>query len=188
MKKQILLAGLLSALTLPAMADGFYLLGDVGQSKLEYKAWDEYGLSETDTAYSFGAGFELNQFAAIEVAYRDFGSGKDTGTGSDNLGDYIWTDTFSATALQASVVGKLPVSDAFNVYGRLGFGNIDVETEYDDGGLIDRKSASKTKALIGVGASFNITPEFALRAEYSQYAKWDDLKLSALTVGATYHF
>lgn len=192
MKKKILLAGVLSALTLPAMADGFYLLGDIGQSKLEYGAWrDGSPLDESDTTYSFGAGFDLSQFAAIEISYRDFGSGQDVDHGTDNFNEEVqWADTLSVTAFQASIVGKLPVNEVVNVYGRLGFANLDVEEVISDdtGAPDDIYSDSKAKALFGVGASFNIAPEFAVRAEYNQYAKWGDLKLSAFTVGATYHF
>jgi OmpA-OmpF porin, OOP family len=188
MKKQLLLASLLSALTLPAMAQGFYILGDIGKSNLEYPAYDDIALDESDTAFSFGVGVDLNQFLAIEVAYRDFGSGQDSGIASDDFGDYDWTDTLSASALQGSVVGKLPVNDSFDVFGRLGFANIEVDYDTNDGGFRSSESNSKTKGFFGVGASYNFTPEFALRTEYSQYAEWDDLKLSVLTVGATYHF
>ena len=188
MKRQLLLASVLSALTLPAMADGFYILGDIGESKLEYPAWDEYILDKSDTAYSFGVGFDLNEFAAIELAYRDFGSGQDRGTATDELGDYDWTDTLSASAFQASIVGKIPLSDSVNIFGRLGFANIEVDYDTNEGGHLRGETNSETKGLFGIGASYNVTPEFGLRAEYSQYAEWDDLKLSAFTVGATYHF
>jgi len=188
MKKQIIIAAVLSALTLPAMAEGFYLAGDVGQGKIEVDAGNGFTTSKTDTTYSIGAGYDFNKFFAVEVAYRDLGSIRDNGIGSDDAGDYNWTDKVTATAFQASVVGKLPVSDVLSVYGRLGIAKLDVEEKvridsdsfsYDD---------STTKGLFGVGLNYDITPEFAIRAEYNQYAKWDDTKLSALTVGATYHF
>lgn len=188
MKKQLLLASLLSAFTLPAMANGFYILGDIGKSNLEYPAYDELPLDESDTAYSIGVGFDLNQFAAIEVAYRDFGSGQDSGIGSDEFGDFDWTDTLSASAFQASVVGKLPVSNSVDLFGRVGFANLEVDYDTNEGGFKTSESNSKTRGLFGIGASYNLTPELALRAEYNQYAKWDGLKLSALTVGATYRF
>jgi OOP family OmpA-OmpF porin len=188
MKKQILLAGMLSALTFPAVANGFYILGDIGQSNLEYPAYDDLPLDESDTSFSIGVGVDLNQFVAIEVAYRDFGSGQDSGIGSDEFGDFDWTDTLSASALQASILGKLPVGDSIDVFGRLGLGNLEVDYDTNEGGFKTSESNSEVKGFFGVGASYNLTPEFALRAEYNQYAEWDDLKLSALTVGATYRF
>lgn len=188
MQKQILVAAVLAALTLPAMASGVYLVGDIGQGKIEADAGNDFTLSKTDTTYSIGAGFDINQFAAIEIAYRDLGSISDSYTYSIGVNDYNFSSETSATAFQASVVGKLPISDVFSVFGRLGVAKIEVDSDYNDDGDRWSNSESKTKGLFGVGVSYNITPEFAVRAEYSQYAKWDDTKLSALTVGATYSF
>ena len=124
------------------------------------------------------------------VVYQLLGSGSDF----DGVDDYDYVDKIGVTALQASVVGKLPISEVFNVYGRVGLASLDAEYEsreyYADG--INPKpyseSESKTRALFGIGASFDVTSQLAVRAEYNQYAKWDDLKLSALTVGAVYKF
>ena len=194
MKKQFLLACVLGAFTLPAMADNFYIFGDVGQIKFELDGSSDSKLSKTDTTFSIGAGYDFNKFLAVEVAYRDLGEAVESGSDFDGVDDYDYVDKIGVTALQASVVGKLPISEVFNVYGRVGLASLDAEYEsreyYADG--INPKpyseSESKTRALFGIGASFDVTSQLAVRAEYNQYAKWDDLKLSALTVGAVYKF
>jgi OOP family OmpA-OmpF porin len=192
MKKKLLLAGLLGVITLPAMADNFYLLGDVGQGKMEVDASNNYTYSKTSTTYSIGAGYDINQFFAVELAYRDLGNVKDRGSYLNGGIQYTYTDKTSATALQASVIARLPISDEFSIYGRVGLGKIDVNYDTVETGagstLSDTSSDSKTKGLLGIGASYSITPQIALRAEYNQYAKWDDTKLSAISAGATYHF
>lgn len=194
MKKHFLLAGFLSVLALPSFADNFYVFGDVGNGKMEIDAEDDYTFSKTDTTFSFGAGYEFNKFAALEVAYRDLGEIKDSGFYSDGVDDYFYTSKLSATALQASLVGKLPISDDFNLFGRVGVASIDADyvgtASYADGNnpAPDKSSESKTRALVGVGASYNLTEQLAIRAEYNQYEKWDDTKLSALTVGAVFKF
>ncbi len=194
MKKQFLLACVLSALTLPAVADNFYVFGDLGQGKMEVDLGDDYSLSKTSTTYSIGAGYDVNEFFAVEVAYRDLGNVKFSGEDFDDVGDYTYTDKHSATALQASVVGKLPISDEFSLFGRVGVANLDVDSKYTasfangDAPYSDTSSESKTRAVFGLGASYNITEQVALRAEYNQFAKWDDVKLSGFTVGAVYKF
>lgn len=185
MKKKILLAGILSLTTASVWAEGFYITGDIGQSKVEFDAGNDFNVSKTDTSYSIGAGFDINNFAAVEVSYRDLGSIE--GGYTDEFDD-TYSSRLDVSALQASVIGKLPVSDTVHVFGRLGFANIEVDSKYNYAGFKESDSESETKALFGLGASFDVTPEFAIRAEYNQYAKWDDTKLSALTVGATYHF
>lgn len=194
MKKHIFFTSILGVLAFPVMADNFYVFGDIGQGKMEVDGNDDYTFSKTATTYSLGVGYNINKFFGVELAYRDLGEIKDRGEGFDGVDDYDYVDKYNTTALQASVIGKLPISNEFNLYGRLGLANIDVDYKasefYADGNNPSpySKTESKTKALIGVGASFDITPQFALRAEYNQYAKWDDTKLSALTVGATYSF
>lgn len=194
MKKQFLLACVLGAFTLPALADNFYVFGDLGQGKMEIDAGNDFTLSKNSTTYSIGAGYNVNQFFAIELAYRDLGNIKDRNNYFDGVDNYTQTDKLSATALQASLVGSLPISDEFSVFGRVGVATIDADFKssyaYADGNNPDPEtsSESKTRGLIGVGASYKIAPQVTLRAEYNQYAKWDDTKLSGLTVGATYHF
>ena len=192
MKKQILLASVLGALALPVMADGFYLLGDVGQGKLEADLGDDTVYKKNSTAYSIGAGYEANKFFAVEVAYRDLGGISSSDSYTVGNTTYSESNNVDYTVFQASVIGKLPVSDVVNVYGRLGVGKISFDwTDTVRGGSYydqESDSESKTKALVGIGASYNITPKIALRAEYNQFAKWDDIKLSSLTVGATYAF
>lgn len=177
------------------MADNFYIFGDVGQGKMEVDDEDDSKLSKTTTSYSIGAGYDVNKFLAIEVAYRDLGDVTDRGIEFDSVNDvYRFVDKYTTTALQASVVGKLPISDEFNVYGRVGLASIDMDYKstlsYEDGNNPDPEtdSVSKTRALFGIGASFDITSQLAVRAEYNQYAKWGDLKLSAVTLGAVYKF
>jgi len=190
MKKQLLLACVLGAATLPAMADNFYVLGDVGQGKMEVDVGDNYTFDKTSTTYSVGVGYNFNQFFAVELAYRDLGDVTDRGNFSDGG---VYRDKRSADAFQASVVGSLPISDDFSLFGRVGVAKIDVDYDYTEtGGGLDPLSASgshtKTKALVGVGASYKIAPQLTLRAEYNQFAKWDDTKLSGMTIGATYSF
>jgi opacity protein-like surface antigen len=194
MKKKFLLACVLGAFTLPAMADNFYIFGDVGQGKMAVDAGNNSTIDKTSTTYSIGAGYDVNQFLAVEVAYRDLGDIEDRGIEFDGVDDYEYVDKYQTTILQASVVGKLPISEEFNVYGRVGLASIDADDEsrrlYEDGNnpKPETSAASKTRALFGVGASFDISSQLAVRAEYNQYAKWNDLKLSALTVGAVYKF
>jgi len=190
MKKQLLLASVLGVFTLPAMADNFYLLGDVGQGKMEVDVGDNYTFNKTSTTYSLGVGYNINQFFAVELAYRDLGSVTDRGTFSDGG---VYRDKQDASAFQASVVGSLPISDEFSLFARAGVGKIDVDYDSEEsGGSFESWTASgtrsKTRGLLGVGASYKISPQIALRAEYNQFAKWDQTKLSAFTVGATYNF
>lgn len=190
MKKYIFLASVLSALTLPAMADGFYFLGDVGQGRLEADNGDNTIYRKNSTSYSLGVGYDANQFIAVEIAYRDLGS---VNNRYDYGGGDLTVSELDLTAFQASVLGKIPVSNVVNVYGRLGVSKLSKDWSYTDfysDGYVQKEdgSESATKGLIGIGASYNITPQVALRAEYTQFEKWQGATLSSFTIGATYSF
>jgi OmpA-OmpF porin, OOP family len=174
MKKQFLVLGLLAAMTAPAFAEGAYVFGDLGQSTLNASDSESgWKLSKDDTTVGIGAGYSINKNFAVELGYRDYGSV----TFFDDV-------KLEGTAIQASAIGKLPVSDVVDVYGRLGLARV----TYEASGGGESGSDTKTKALFGVGASYALSDKFSLRAEYGRHAEWDDLYASTLTVGAVYNF
>lgn len=195
MKKQVIAAVLMGA-SIPAFASNFYLLADVGQSKVEIDV-EGTSLSKDDNVVSFGGGYNFNNNFALELAYRDLG---EIGVGyreSYGGGDYYEEKaTIAATALQISLVGSVALGEAAKLYGRIGMADLEVEGGYEysesfDGDTYSESesdSESKNKAVFGAGLSYSFTPAFALRAEYSQYAEWDDVTISTTTIGLTYQF
>ncbi|HSC68997.1 MAG TPA: porin family protein [Cellvibrio sp.] len=195
MKKQLLAAALLTSVTVPAMASDFYLVADLGKAELDIQVEDGY--SKSDTAFSLGGGYKFNETFALEVVYRDLLGFNTQQTDDLEDGDYlnIKSDT-SVTSIQASVVAQFPLNEAFALYGRLGAGSIKLETDYVFDAVVfgerdsgsNTVSNSKTKVVIGVGVKYALNESVALRAEYNQYDKWEDIKISSATVGLTYQF
>jgi OOP family OmpA-OmpF porin len=196
MKKQIIAAAVLMGVSLPSFASNFYLLADIGQSKIEIDV-DDAKLSKTDNVISFGGGYKLNNNFAIELAYRDLGEISEGYSENLGGGDYFSEEvTLSATAVQISVVGSLALGEAAKLYGRVGMADLEAEVAYNYEESIEgweyteseSESNSKNKAVFGAGLSYSFTPAFALRAEYSQYAEWEDITVSSTTIGLTYQF
>lgn len=196
MKKQIIAAAVLMGVSLPSFASNFYLLADVGQSKIEIDV-DDAKLSKTDNVMSFGGGYNLNNNFAIELAYRDLGEISEGYSENLGGGDYFSEEvTLSATALQISVVGSFALGEAAKIYGRVGMADLEAEVGYNYEESVEgwkyadseSESDSKNKAVFGAGLSYSFTPAFALRAEYSQYAEWEDITVSSTTIGLTYQF
>lgn len=187
MKKQLLMTALLGAMTLPAWAEGIYIFGDIERNKLEAK-FEGMSDSETKTGFGFGLGYQFNPNFGVELAYRDLLSLSDSYS-EPGYSASIKTDL---SALQVSVLGSYPLTDVFSLYGRLGVGKVDLDVSAyeNDGGIVSRASGSesKTKAMFGLGARWAVAESVGLRAEYSRYAKIEDLTLSTLSVGIDYHF
>jgi OmpA-OmpF porin, OOP family len=194
MKKQIIAAALM-AVSVPAFASNFYLLADVGQSEIEIDV-DGATASKDDNVLSIGGGYNFNNNFAVELAYRDLGEISD-GYKESAGGDYIEENfTVATTVLQVSLVGSVALGEAAKLYGRIGMADLEVEAGYDyresiDGEMYsesETESESKNKAVFGAGLSYSFTPTFALRAEYSQYAEWEDITFSTTTIGLVYQF
>jgi OOP family OmpA-OmpF porin len=180
MKPSLTLLALAAAFALPAFADDLYAGADLGQSKLEADMGNGYTASKHETSWSVFTGYQFHSNFAAELGYRDMGKI------SSSYGAY--GGSLQAQAVQLSVLGKLPLNEQVDVYGRLGLGSIRAKSEIHAPGMSGSESTTKTKALVGIGAHYAITKEIGLRAEYAQFAKIDDIKLSTLTIGADYRF
>lgn len=196
MNRQLFVAALLASAAAPSFASNFYLLADAGQSKFSIDV-EEATVSRTETVLSLGVGYNLNSTFALELAYRNLGELDGREEFYYDNGNYgVVTDTTEISSLQLSVIGSLPLSEKVAIYGRLGIADLKVKNTEKAVGSFDGErfqgtessSVSKNRALVGVGLNYALGSAFALRAEYSQYAEWDDLTISTTTIGLTYKF
>lgn len=196
MRKQLLTAALLTVTTFPVMAENFYLVTDVGQSKLDIDV-EDYSATKTETVISLGGGYQFNKVLALEVAYRDLGDFSESANDDLGGGDYIMSSSETGiNVFQASLVAQLPLNETAAFYGRLGVGSLKAKSDYEIEAVLNGNESSvsgseserKTKAVFGVGFKYALNQDFALRAEYSQYAELNALTISTTTVGLTYAF
>lgn len=189
MKKHILAVAILGSLSVPALASGFFVYGDVGQSHFEIDSE-----SDDKTGYSVGAGYKFNRIFAFELAYRHLGEWEESINDLELYGGtyYDATIDLDASALQASMTASWPLNDAVNLYARAGIAQLKVKMDVAvrSGSISASESGSETRnrGVFGVGLSYDITPSLSLRGEYSQYAKINDLKVSTLNLGVAYRF
>jgi OmpA-OmpF porin, OOP family len=177
MKKNILASLVLSTLLAsPAFAEGFYIGADVGQSKLSIDTAG-FSLSKTATAFGAHAGYEFNPYIAAEIGYRNLGSV-----------DLSNTAKLEGNALNLSAIAAYPFNDSVKAFARLGFGKVNHKFTDNRRFSSYNEDTSETKALFGAGAEYSFNKNFSLRGEYSQYAKFEDITISNLTVGVNYKF
>lgn len=184
MKKHILVASLLAAVTLPAAADGFYVAGDLGQSKF---SGDGGG---NDTAFAASVGYNINSTFSAELSYHDLGGvDLDETIYEPSVGDIDVNGSIKATATALSAIAKLPVNDSFGVYARLGYSHVKLTADATGSAMgitvPVSTSESANKAIYGVGADYKLNEKVALRADY---IKFGDTDISSFTVGASYAF
>lgn len=109
-------------------------------------------------------GYRFNQNLAVEGE----------GTWSVDDDDAVELDQ----AYGAYVVGTLPVTQSFGVHGRVGYQDAQFSTPLGD--------AEANGLAYGVGATFNLTPSFGVRADYTRLE--GDLETDTIGLGAVVSF
>ncbi|MDY0067865.1 MAG: outer membrane beta-barrel protein [Steroidobacteraceae bacterium] len=180
-----------------AEGQGFYFSGGVGQSTMDiskgdlddelgYVLEDDLGLDildggskldDSDTALGLTVGYKFSPYLALEVAYLHLGeaSYKAGVTVTDGVDQYDLDARITAESKgpALSALGLWPVSDAFDLYARLGvyFGDTDLKMTVSDGvdSLSVGASGSSQDLLYGVGANWNINERWSLRLDYQMF-------------------
>ena len=156
------------ALSAPTFAQGFYIGAGVSQAFI-----DENGFDEDDTGGKIFGGYNFNDYFAIEGAYFDLGDISDGNNSAEIDG------------VSLAVVGKVPVSNSFSVFGKVGGHEWDADTT---GGISGQASSSgDSDAFYGIGAEYRINQSISLRGEIERY-EVEDIDVDVATVGISFHF
>jgi len=129
--------------------------------------YTQYDLDDADVevgAVTGRLGYNFNQNFGVE-GEGSFGVDDDNGVELDN-------------ALGAFAVGRIPLGTNFGVHGRVGYQNVEVDTPL--GGVEDDGVA------YGVGASWQATPGFGIRADYTRFE--GDNEADGVSLGAVMNF
>ncbi|HEX2494654.1 MAG TPA: porin family protein [Steroidobacter sp.] len=171
--------GLMAGVTAQAeVQPGFYAGAGVGQSSIHT---DE--LDDSDTSFKVFGGYTFNEFLGVELAYFDGGSIEAS-----------IPSIFNDASIEAEVagfttaaVGRLPLSETFAVYGKLGLALSDAEVTVRytgspnfPGGSFSTKESSED-VMYGIGAAFDFG-RFEVRGEYEVFDVSDgDFSMLSLT-------
>lgn len=147
--------------------------------------------SSRDEGYSLLAGYRWNDFVSFELGYTNFGHAEDFA-----FGEVIELD---ADEISFSGIGHLPITERFNIFGRLGIGYWDAEVDVHNTALIDViypdeilvSDESSYDLFGGIGAAYNFGNNWSIRGEYA-YRRWSiddvDFDLDTLSLGFLYRF
>jgi OmpA-OmpF porin, OOP family len=181
MKTKLIIATAALTFTGAAFAadQGFYMGANVGASSHDVSGSGD--LKENPTTWGVYGGYDFNKNFAIEAGYQDLGTSKAGGLEAKNQ------------ALSVDLVGKLPVTESINVYGKAGLAYVDRDIT---GAGVD-EGLSGTAAKFGVGAEFKATKNVAVRTEvayltgaptYESANGSFDKNATLFTMGVNYKF
>lgn len=170
MKKLMALA-MAAAFAAPAFAGDFYAGADIGRNK-----FSDSGVSVTKTGLAAFGGYKLNENVSFEAGYRSLLS-ESASNGSESVSVDLY-------ALQFSGVFSTPVTNELSLYGRLGLNSLRGDVTYKQGSTTISEGGNETKFLWGIGASYAISKDVALRVEVQKPVK----EIQVLSVGVKFAF
>ena len=194
-KSALVVVSLLS-ITNFAMAEGLYVVGGIGASMLSssFKTTMDNEVVSTlggkgvsssvanGVAMAGGLGYSFNDTFAAEVGYLNSGTMSYTAsaTGLANL-----KADAKVTGMTISLLGSLPMSDKFSIYGKIGYSSTTTEaTITADGGKSDPVSNKNSGALYGAGVKFKLAKDFSVLGGYDVFGS----DVSGVSVGLQLNF
>ena len=148
---------------------------------------------DRDRGYKLFGGYQLNRNFAIEGGYFDLGNY-----------DYRLTTTPAGTfngdlrvrGLNLDLVGIIPVSERFSVFGRVGAAHARSKSSFSRTGAFPLTTTSRnekdTNVKYGVGLQYAFSDALSVRAEYERYRINDPVRnrghIDMASLGLVYYF
>lgn len=127
---------------------GAYISGSYGGYKSHGGEFDD----ENDLL-GVGLGYQFNPMFALEAEYIDFGN-----FGNDDVEGKL-------KGVGLSAVGRLPVTESFGVYGKVGA----FASAFDVDAFNEDETYDEVSPFLGAGVDFRVTPQLTAFAEYDRY-------------------
>lgn len=152
MFKQIAIAAALAVVASSASSDEWdasffpssYIGGDVGSTRLN-------GQTDRHNSYGVYVGYEFVPNFALEVGAR-------------RLGDFkACCARVKIDQAAVSVIGAVPLGNAFNVFARIGFNKLQTTSAAEH--TAAESTSSSKGSLVGVGMGYTFSPTVWVRAE-----------------------
>lgn len=136
---------------------------------------------EKDSGFKIFGGYQFNRHLAVEGSYFDYGEfpARITVNGDQAI------MTGKATAIGGAVLGIVPVTSWFSLFGKAGLLVTEFEVTAIGPGGVGTASEDDTGLHIGIGAMFDITRNFGVRAEWERN---DEAQIDMLSIGLQVRF
>jgi OOP family OmpA-OmpF porin len=156
---------------------GFYIGGSLGQMDASGSCIAGVSCDFKDSSWKIFGGYRFHPNFAAEAFYANWGEI------SLRSGPLSVTGEVSTVGIAA--LGIVPLGHQFALFGKLGFGNTDQEFTATAPGLLASESNDGTEMILGFGATYSLTSNLGLRAEWETL---NDSEVDIISIGIQYRF
>lgn len=190
---------------------GPYIGGNIGRTRADFnndsinRTLAGQGLAvrsatedNSGTGYKLFGGYQLNRNFAVEGGYFDLGKSSYTVNANRVIGNAAGTfnGETRVRGLNLDLVGMLPVSDRFSVFGRVGAAYAQSRASFNSTGAVPVNTSgtrnNDTNLKVGLGMQYAITEALAVRGEVERYRINDPIRnrghIDMASVGLVYRF
>lgn len=162
---------------------GFYMGAGVGATKIDDDGFDDIDFDDSDVGFKVFGGYRISPNFAVEASYFDLGEASGH---FEDIFDSVDFDV-GVSGFNASVVGILPVSDMFSLFGKIGYASYDIDAHVDVAGVgSGSDSQSESDMTYGLGGELSFG-QFAVRLEYEAISV-DNGDANMISVGGVFRF
>ena len=149
--------------------------------------------SNRSTNYKLFGGYQMNRYWGLEAGYFDLGT-FDFKAQTAPPGSL--TGEIKLRGLNLDVVGRMPLTEKFSVFGRVGAHYTETRDTFTGSGAVNVTNANPSKTewnpKIGLGLEYSLTQALALRGEVERYRVNDAVgntgDIDAATIALVYRF
>ncbi|MHB9020826.1 MAG: outer membrane beta-barrel protein [Halothiobacillus sp.] len=202
----LLVAAIMSGPVAVADNSGWYVGGNVGQSRAKIDneritrnllgsgfTTNSMKDDDRDIGYKLYGGYQFNKYFALEGGY--FNLGKFGYTANTTPAGSL-TGKIKLQGVNLDVVGLWPITDKFSLFGRVGVNYAKAQDNFVGTGAVQvvnsNPSARDTNYKFGVGAQYALTESLDVRAEIERYRINDAVgnkgDIDLISAGIVYRF
>ena len=149
--------------------------------------------NDRDLGYKIFGGYSINKYWAFEAGYFNMGK---FGFTANTLPQGTLNGNIKLQGAFIDVVGTLPITDRFSVFGRIGVNHSWARDTFSGTGSVNvldpHPSTSDTNYKFGVGLQYSFTEALSMRAEAERYRINDAVgnkgDVDLLSLGLIYRF